>query len=74
MNNDQLNFEAWASHSMNLAKNCDGEYCNMAVHSCWSAWRAALSGRDYVAMLYRDRTVDFVNASVQTIPAQKESK
>ncbi len=47
MNSKQ--FEAWAKLSrMNLAKDSDGEYMNLAVHGAWSAWQAAQSDVDYI--------------------------
>jgi hypothetical protein len=49
MDNNQERFEAWAKlSSMNLAKDSDGEYVNLAVHGAWSAWQAAQSDVDYI--------------------------
>lgn len=52
MTDEQHQFEAWATMSrMNLGKTADGDYVNVAVSSCWSAWQAAMSNRNYVQML-----------------------
>ncbi len=49
MTDDQKRFEAWGVlSSMDLAKNSDSEYINLAVHGAWSAWQAAQSDVDYI--------------------------
>ena len=48
----QRQFDAWATLSgMNLAKTSDGDYTNLAVSSCWSAWTAATAKNNYLFLL-----------------------
>ena len=52
MTYQQRQFEAWATLScMNLAKTSDGDYTNLAVSSCWSAWKAGTSKNNYLFLL-----------------------